>query len=244
MQFEGGYRYPGTLICASLSLISLGIVAFIWNLRGLSLFQGLSLVLTLEGTVLWASSLTPKGLIPPPNGFVPKIRWFFNEQGGTPLSLNQPMFIFGILFVLIGTIFGTLANGTGTRESVGQFKSEATMREIESAFGKPDRIDVEKGGVADGYESPQVIKWYYNRFPIVDSGPDYGKPGYLNFVPLRFIDVSSNTIAADKLAKEFGVEQSDSFRLTSYSGSFPVNGKREGHFFTDIDFIPIKRVGK
>lgn len=109
MQFSGGYRYLGSKICFYLSLISITVGSIGWYLKSLSLGRGLSLLFALEGTVLWASSLTPTGLVPPPPGILKKLGWFFTEQVGVPLSLNQPMFYVGIILVLVATVLGFVA---------------------------------------------------------------------------------------------------------------------------------------
>ncbi len=83
---------------------------FIWYWKPLSVGKGLALLLSLEGTILWASSLTPIGLKPPPVGFLSKLRWFFDQQGGIPFSVNQPLFYIGVLFLLIAIIFGICAD--------------------------------------------------------------------------------------------------------------------------------------
>lgn len=109
MQFEGGDQYPAGRICLALSLVGLLAVAVLWSARGLPFLRGLAVLLNVEGTILWASSLTPKGLVPPSSGRVGWLRWFLTQQGGVPLAMNQPMFYLGILFVMAGTIISSLA---------------------------------------------------------------------------------------------------------------------------------------
>ena len=110
MQFEGGYRYPGNAICALASVLSLLAAGLVWKLKPLPSSQAVALALMMEGTVLWASSFTPKGLTPPPTGTRAKIAWFFRQQGGTALSFNQPMFYLGILCILVACIMSALAS--------------------------------------------------------------------------------------------------------------------------------------
>jgi len=71
-------------------------------------------------------------------------------------------------------------------------------------------------------ESPTVIKWFYTRYKMTNSGLEYAKPGYLIFVPERFTRFCEDTTSTDNLARKYG-EGSDSFRTVSYEGSFPTN---------------------
>jgi hypothetical protein len=110
MQFQGGYRYPSYLILTMCSVLFVSVAVFIWYWKSLSLGKGVALLLSLQGTILWASSLTPIGLKPPPAGFLPKLRWFFEQQGGVPFSVNQPLFYIGVFCVLAAIIFGICAD--------------------------------------------------------------------------------------------------------------------------------------
>ena len=110
MQFEGGYRYPGNAICGIASALSIVATAIVWRAKPLPNSQAATLFLMLEGTILWASSFTPRGLVPPPAGLRGKVAWFFRQQAGTALAFNQPMFYLGILCVLCGCIVGALAS--------------------------------------------------------------------------------------------------------------------------------------
>jgi len=109
MQFEGGYRYPSSIICTVCSVLFLSAAGFICYWKSLSLAKGSALLLSLEGTILWASSLTPKGLKPPPAGFFPKVYWFFDQQEGVPFSVNQPLFYIGVVCVLVASIISIWA---------------------------------------------------------------------------------------------------------------------------------------
>ena len=110
MQVEGGYRYPGGTICVAASIASLVAAGCVWHFKPLSIRQGIALVLMMEGTVLWASSFTPKGLTPPPPGMAAKVKWFFRQQDGTTLSFNQPMFYIGILSILVACVVGAFGS--------------------------------------------------------------------------------------------------------------------------------------
>lgn len=109
MQFEGGYRYPASAICAVLSLLAVGIVIIVWFKARLPFGRGVATLLIVEGTILWASSFTPKGLLPPQGGLRARLVWFFKQQAGVTFAINQPMFYAGILSVIIGTIIGSCA---------------------------------------------------------------------------------------------------------------------------------------
>jgi hypothetical protein len=109
MQNEGGYRYPGNAICLLSSIIVLLTIGWLWNANHLSTQKALALVFGTEGTILWASAFTPKGLLPPQGGIWARVQWLFKVQGGTSLSFNQPMFYIGILFVLAACFLGVVA---------------------------------------------------------------------------------------------------------------------------------------
>lgn len=109
MQVEGGYRYPGGTVCTVLSVVAVAPVLVIWATVGLPVWRALATLLIVEGTVLWASSFTPKGLLPPPSSVRGRVDWFFKQQSGVTFALNQPMFYFGILLVITGTILGSWA---------------------------------------------------------------------------------------------------------------------------------------
>jgi len=116
-----------------------------------------------------------------------------------------------------------------------------TMIEVEKIFGKPQSIKTERGKFESGYEYPNVIIWYYDKYPINTSDASFGKPGYINFVPERFMTKNNIVYSADSIAWEYG-EQSNSYRVASFIGSFPTDtadNKWEGGEF---GFIPIKEL--
>jgi len=88
MQFEGGYKYPSGQIVLILTIIVFIITGSAWCVQPIGFFDILILFLTLEGTVLIASAFTPTGLIPPPKKFGGKIKWFWAQQGGVPVTYN------------------------------------------------------------------------------------------------------------------------------------------------------------
>jgi len=108
MQFSGVYKYPSGAICIILSLIAICITVLLYYYKNLSASGGLLLLLTLEGTVLLASSLTPVGLTPPPQGLFRKIKWFFSQQHGIPLGYNQPMLYAGLLLLFLAAIVSAM----------------------------------------------------------------------------------------------------------------------------------------
>lgn len=241
MQTQGGYLYPGGMVLKVFSLAVFSITAIAHRLMGLTLWQTLSLFLSMEGTVLWACSLTPKGLTPPPEGARSKISWFFSEQHGTTLSLNQPIFFLGILFSLSGSIVGTISSSVSSIHNLAtrEVKRNATMKEVEAAIGKPDRVEVKPGGVDKGYETPTIIVWHYVRFPMTGSDAQYGSPGQINFIPERFSEQSIGE--ADKIARQYGVEASDSYRAVSLEGSFPIS-KEWAAVMGDSGWITVKPI--
>lgn len=109
MQFEGGYRYPAGTIWGVLSVVGVVAVLLVCAINKVPVWRALGALLTVEGTVLWASSFTPKGLSPPPPRFWLRVTWFFKQESGVTFSLNQPMFYSGILLVIAGTILSSCA---------------------------------------------------------------------------------------------------------------------------------------
>lgn len=110
MQFEGGYRYPAAKVCTILLLLGLAAVTIVWAKVGLPPLRAGGVLLSVEGTVLWASSFTPKGLTPPSSGRLRELlHWFFAQQSGVTFALNQPMFYAGILLVIAGTVVSSVA---------------------------------------------------------------------------------------------------------------------------------------
>lgn len=144
---------------------------------------------------------------------------------------------FRLLLVPILT-FAISASACWSRE----LKSNMTMLEVEKVIGKADRIETVPGKIAGKFEEPTVIRWYYSKFPVNESGKDYGSPGHINFVPLRFTEHDPDPAGSDKLAREYG-EQSDTYRTFSYSGSFPTN-KEYWHSLGSLDGIPLKDLSK
>ena len=108
MQFQGGYRYPGTLVCAVLTVVSLAVALVVSFWRDLAPLKVAALFLNLEGTVLLASAFTPTGLVPPQGGIGRRLRWFFEQQGGVPLKFSQPLFYGGLLALFLGALLGAL----------------------------------------------------------------------------------------------------------------------------------------
>jgi len=108
MQFSGGYKYPSGKICRLLSFLTFCITIFVFYHKNIAPSEAVSLFLNLEGTVLLASSFTPVGLSSPPQGFIQKIKWFFQQQYGTPLEYNQPMFYAGLTFLFLATLVSAI----------------------------------------------------------------------------------------------------------------------------------------
>jgi hypothetical protein len=110
MQFGGGgYRYPGTALCAVFTGVAVVSVVGIAHVSHLSLRGTVTLFLTLEGTVLLASAFTPTGLTPPQGGALSRIRWFVAQEGGVPVKFSQPLFYGGLLALFLSTAIGALA---------------------------------------------------------------------------------------------------------------------------------------
>jgi len=123
-----------------------------------------------------------------------------------------------------------------------KLKANMTMLEVEKVIGKADRIETVPGKIDGKYEHPTVIRWYYSKFPVQKSGKDYGDPGHINFVPLRFTEHDPDPAASDNIAREYG-EQSDAYRSFSYRGSFPTK-KEYWPSLGSLDFIPLKDLSK
>lgn len=102
MQF-GGFPYPSTPALVFLSSVVGVLGTIVRRVAHPPVNTLLAALLIAQGTVLWACALTPMGVVPPPDGFAQRIRWFIWVQGGTALSLNQPLFYAGVLLVISGT---------------------------------------------------------------------------------------------------------------------------------------------
>lgn len=109
MQFEGGYTYPSGRILILLSIGAIVITALVWCAKLLTLTNGASLFLGLEGTALLASSYTPVGLTPPNGNFFQELIWILKQQKGTSVTFNQPMFYGGLLCLFLSYIAAALA---------------------------------------------------------------------------------------------------------------------------------------
>lgn len=108
MQFQGGYRYSSGWICTVLSILAIvGTVTASYR-KSLALCQILTLFLNLEGTVLLASAFSPVGLTPPQGGPLSMVKWFLAQQGGVPMSYNQPMFYGGLLCLFVAQILSAV----------------------------------------------------------------------------------------------------------------------------------------
>ena len=125
-----------------------------------------------------------------------------------------------------------------------KLKANMTMLEVEKMIGKPDRIETVPGEIDvrsfGRFEKPTVIRWYYSKFPVQKSGPDYATPGHINFVPLCFTEHDPDSPASDKFAREYG-EQSGVYRTFSYTGSFPTK-KHYWSSLGSLDAIPVKHL--
>jgi hypothetical protein len=113
-----------------------------------------------------------------------------------------------------------------------------SMFAVEQSFGKPDSVVKEPGSINATEERPTVIKWFYSRYPVTDSGEHYGQPGYINFIPERFTRFSKDPKEADNIARQYG-EQADSFRTYSYQGSFPSHPKQWDELGGGLGGIPL-----
>jgi hypothetical protein len=85
----------------------------------------------------------------------------------------------------------------------------------------------------------------HSRYKITESGENYGQPGHIRFIPVRFLEKDSQQ--ADETARKYG-EQSDAFRVCSFRGSFPIT-KKDWEADNDavaglLDGFPIKELKK
>jgi hypothetical protein len=108
LQFEGGYRYPSTAIFRVLTLIAVLCALIVGIAKGLTILEGVAVLLSLEGTVLVASAFTPVGLTPPQGSLTDRFGWFLRLQGGTQVKLSQPMLYGGLLSLFIGMLLQTV----------------------------------------------------------------------------------------------------------------------------------------
>jgi hypothetical protein len=156
--------------------------------------------------------------------------------------------------VLVGIIVGAastklylrhhiLHNSLGAKaEKTGNLLPQMTMTEVEQLFGKPDHVDVVDGGIDGKYEKPKQIIWTYSRYKITDSDERYGEPGHVRFIPRRFMQRDWGE--DDETARKYG-EQSDTFRICSFRGSFPI--RKEDWAKADfglLDGYPLKELKK
>lgn len=105
MRWTGGYPYPVKVQCAVLSIIAIGGVIAAWWSLSLHPLRAVVMLFVAEGSVLWATSLTPVGSVRPPDRFWGKVAWVFSSQRqGMTVALNHRLFYAGILLVVAGTV--------------------------------------------------------------------------------------------------------------------------------------------
>lgn len=120
-------------------------------------------------------------------------------------------------------------------------KQAMTMTEVEEIFGRPSRIKVQSGRIEDTTEVPTVISWYYDTIRIKSSDVSYGKASYINFVPERFLTNNKLITSIDSTAWEFG-EQTDSYKVASFIGSFPSDTTDRNWTMGRYGAIPLKNL--
>jgi hypothetical protein len=127
----------------------------------------------------------------------------------------------------------------GKRAALHQYM---TMLDVEQLLGTPDRVEIKEGKIEGTLEHPKVISWIYSKFRVTDSGPDFGQPGHVTFIPLRFTERGWNDAEADKTAREYG-EQTDAFCTYGFRGSFPVDRKdwEPAGLFDGVPLKPTKK---
>ena len=110
MQFDGGYDLrPLTWKVFVFFSIIISVFCFCLFLFFKKTFlTSLSLFFNLEGTLMWVSSLSPHGTLPPPKGWKEKITWFFQMTKGFTVAINPKMLYCGILFVMLSAILQAL----------------------------------------------------------------------------------------------------------------------------------------
>lgn len=110
MQFEGGYNWrPLTWMILLIFTVIFVIVFFVvWFVFKKSFLQSSCLFLNIEGTLLWVSSLSPEGGLPPPTNWKKRISWFFEFARGRSVAVNPKMLYCGIFFIIVSAIFQTL----------------------------------------------------------------------------------------------------------------------------------------
>ena len=110
MQFEGGYRYPGSAVCFVLTCVAVLATLGVSCWKHFAALKAFTLFLNLEGAVLLASAFTPTGLVPPPSGVANRLRWFFVQTRGLPVTFSQPLFYGGLLALFMASLFGALGH--------------------------------------------------------------------------------------------------------------------------------------
>lgn len=120
-------------------------------------------------------------------------------------------------------------------------RQNLSMSEVEVIFGRPDNIFIKRGKIEKEFEEPTIIIWYYSTYPIKTSDKGFGKPSYINFVPDRFLLSKDTLLKADSLAWEYG-EQSDSYKVASFVGSFPYDTLDKNWVGSHYGAIPLKTI--
>ena len=109
MQMDGGYNErPLIWDIFIISSIICGIVVLYVLRVKRSWFGPFCLFLNLEGTLMWAFSLSPHGGPPPQGSWKDQISWFFQLAKGYTVTVNPKMFYAGILSVLVSAVLQAL----------------------------------------------------------------------------------------------------------------------------------------
>ena len=78
----------------------------VWRIFMIASFA--CLLLNLEGTLMWAFSLSPHGGLPPQGKIKERVSWFFELVKGQTVTVNPKMFYAGIFALLLSAVIQAL----------------------------------------------------------------------------------------------------------------------------------------
>ncbi|HTL71312.1 MAG TPA: hypothetical protein VL404_08490 [Candidatus Eisenbacteria bacterium] len=108
--FDGGYDWrPLTWIVFKIATVCCALItAVVLFAFGAGFLRSFCLFLSLEGTLMWAFSLSPYGGEPPRGNLPRRILWFFQVARGYTLAVNPRWLYAGIFCIFLSEILKTL----------------------------------------------------------------------------------------------------------------------------------------